>query len=195
MAITSNPGVPTERVAGRYRLIRRVGGGNMSTVYEAEDTRRSGRTVAVKLLNTEHDDALKQEIFRRETRALAQLEHPNIVSVLDYGWSSEYRCHYLVFEYIPQTLLQEISAHPDTRDHDWCWPLMRQMADALVHAHSQGVIHRDVKPSNVLIGAGDRPMLVDFGVSLLKFELATGVTVSAFFSGACQKYLAEAQQC
>jgi serine/threonine protein kinase len=180
--IVSNPALPAERVAGRYRLIRRIGGGNMSTVYEAQDTRRGRRPVAVKLLNTEHDDALKQEIFRRETRALSQLEHPNIVTVLDYGWSGEYRCHYLVFEYIPRTLLDEIAAHPNTRDHDWCWPLMRQMTDALVHAHSQGVIHRDVKPSNVLIAADGLPMLVDFGVSLLKFELATGVTVSSFFS-------------
>jgi serine/threonine protein kinase/DNA polymerase III delta prime subunit len=178
----SDSSLSAKRVAGRYRLIHRVGGGNMSTVYEAEDTRRGNRTVAVKLLNTEHDDALKQEIFRRETRALAQLEHPNIVSVLDYGWSGEYRCHYLVFEYIPRTLLDEITAHPNNRDHDWCWPLMCQMTDALVHAHSQGVIHRDVKPSNVLIAAAGRPMLVDFGVSLLKFELATGVTVSSFFS-------------
>ncbi len=182
MEPVSNTAVPAEPVAGRYRLIRRVGGGNMSTVYEAQDTRRGNRTVAVKLLNTEHDDALKQEIFRRETRALSQLEHPNIVSVLNYGWSDEYRCHYLVFAYIPRTLLEEISVHRDDRDHDWCWPLMRQMTDALVHAHSQGIIHRDVKPTNVLIGADDRPMLVDFGVSLLKFELASGVTVSSFFS-------------
>jgi serine/threonine-protein kinase len=79
----------SELVARRYRLIRKVGGGTMSTVYEARDTRRGDRIVAVKLLNTEHDDALKQEIFRRETKALSQLEHPNIVSVIDYGWSSE----------------------------------------------------------------------------------------------------------
>jgi len=154
----------------------------MSTVYEAEDTRRGRRIVAVKLLNSAHDDVLKREIFHRETRALSQLEHPNIVSVLDYGWTEEYGCHYLVFEYIPRTLLDEIVAHTNQRDHDWCWPLMRQMADALVHAHSQGIIHRDVKPSNVLIASDGRPMLVDFGVSLLKFELATGVTVSSFFS-------------
>lgn len=103
----------------------------MSTVYEAQDMRRGHRTVAVNLLNTTHDDALKQEIFRRETGALLQLEHPNIVTVFDYGWSDEYRCHYLVFEYIARTLLDEISAHPNSRDHDWCWPLFRQMADAL----------------------------------------------------------------
>jgi len=179
VSITS---IPTERVVGRYKLIRRIGGGNMSTVYEAEDGRRGNRIVAVKLLNTEHDDKLKQEIFRRETRALSQLEHPNIVTVLDYGWDSALRCHYLVFDYIPRTLLDEIVAHARSHDHDWCWPFMREMADALVHAHSQGIIHRDVKPSNVLISSDGRPMLVDFGVSYLKYELNTGVTVSSFWS-------------
>ncbi|OLE34547.1 MAG: hypothetical protein AUG45_04185 [Ktedonobacter sp. 13_1_20CM_3_54_15] len=177
-----NSSISAERVAGRYQLIQRVGGGNMSSVYEAQDTRRGNRTVAVKLLNTEHDDALKQEIFRRETRALSQLEHPNIVNVLDYGWSAEYRCHYLVFPYVPRTLLDEIERHKADGSHDWCWPLMRAMADALVHAHSQGIIHRDIKPSNVLISPEGQPQLVDFGVSFLKYELSTGVTVSSFWS-------------
>jgi len=81
----SSSSTPSERIAGRYRLIRQVGSGNMSTVYQAEDTRRSNRIVAAKLLNTEHDDVLKQEIFRRESKALSQLEHPNIVTVLDSG--------------------------------------------------------------------------------------------------------------
>jgi superfamily I DNA and/or RNA helicase/serine/threonine protein kinase len=180
MATITN--IPAEPVVGRYRLIRRVGGGNMSTVYEAEDSRRGKRIVAVKLLNTEHNDELKQEIFRRETRALSQLEHPNIVTVLDNGWDAGLGCHYLVFDYIPRTLLDEITAQARSRDNDWCWPLMREMADALVHAHSQGIIHRDVKPSNVLISSDGHPMLVDFGVSYLKYELNSGVTVSSFWS-------------
>jgi serine/threonine protein kinase len=172
----------SKRVAGRYRLIRSVGAGNMSTVYEAEDARRRGHIVAVKLLNTQHDDALKQEFFRRETRALSQLEHPNIVSVLDYGWCDEYRCHYLVLEYIPHTLLDDIAQHQADSDHTWCWPLMRALANALAHAHSQGIIHRDLKPSNILIAPDGQPKLVDFGISLLKYELGTGVTVSSFHS-------------
>lgn len=169
-------------VAGRYQLLNPIGNGNMSTVYEAQDTRRGRQKVAVKLLNTVHDDVLKEEIFRRETKALSQLEHPNIVTIFDYGWSDEYRCHYLVFAYVPRTLLDEIAAHAHDPNHDWCWPLLRHMADALVHAHSQGIIHRDIKPTNVLIDAAGQPKLVDFGVSLLKYELATGVTVSAFYS-------------
>jgi serine/threonine-protein kinase len=168
-------------IAGRYRLKSQVGTGNMSTVYEAEDTRRGHRVVAVKLLDTRHDDALKREIFRRETRALTQLEHPNIVTVLDYGWSEERRSHYLVFDYLPHTLLDVIQTHERSLDDDWCWLLMREMADALAHAHSQGVIHRDVKPSNVLISADGHAQLGDFGVSYLKYELGTGLTVSSFW--------------
>ena len=82
-----NSSISAERVAGRYQLIQRVGGGNMSSVYEAQDTRRGNRTVAVKLLNTEHDDALKQEIFRREiargTRSLGSTSEPTSRGVND----------------------------------------------------------------------------------------------------------------
>lgn len=174
--------LPTALVADRYQLVRRVGTGNMSTVYESMDTRRNNLIVAVKLLNTPHDDELKREIFRRETKALAALEHRNIVKVFDQGISEEYHCSYIVFEYIPRTLLDEIQAHKGSTDRSWCWPLMYAMANALVYAHSQGVIHRDLKPSNILITEEGIPKLTDFGISLLKFELGTGVTVSSFWS-------------
>jgi superfamily I DNA and/or RNA helicase/serine/threonine protein kinase len=154
----------------------------MSTVYEGADTRRNNLIVAVKLLNTLHDDELKREIFRRETKALATLEHVNIVKVFDQGWSEEYHCQYIIFEYLPYTLLDLIEKHKHTTDRAWCWPLMYAMANALVYAHSQGVIHRDLKPSNILINEEGIPKLTDFGISLLKFELGTGVTVSSFWS-------------
>lgn len=68
---------------GRYHLIEQVGGGQMSTVYRAQDTKRANMIVAVKLLNSTHEDALRKEIFRRETSALERLEHANIVEILD----------------------------------------------------------------------------------------------------------------
>jgi eukaryotic-like serine/threonine-protein kinase len=175
--------LPIEIVANRYRLVCPLGSGTMSTVYKAEDIRRGNRVVAVKLLNVVHDDETKREIFRRETRALEQLEHPHIIKIFDYGWSAEGKCHYIVLEYIPRTLLDVIQDHArEKEDRTWCWPLMREMVDTLVHAHSQGVIHRDLKPTNILITETGSSKLTDFGISFLKFELGTGVTVSQFWS-------------
>jgi serine/threonine protein kinase len=154
----------------------------MSTVYRAEDLLQRHKTVAVKLLNSTHDAVLKQELFRREFRALSCMEHPHIVDVLDSGWSEEHQCNFLVLEYLPRTLLHEIESHRQDSDQSWCWPLMRAMADALAYAHSEGVVHRDVKPSNVLIAPGIQPKLADFGISWLRFELSKGVTVSSFWS-------------
>lgn len=169
-------------VAGRYVLKERVGSGNMSTVYRAEDRLQGNKTVAVKLLNSPHDDVLRQELFHRELRALSRVEHPNIVEVLDSGWSEEHQCHFLVLEYLPRTLAHEIEAHTADPDQGWCWPLMRAMAAALAHAHGEGIVHRDVKPSNVLMEAGAHPKLADFGISWLRFELSKGITVSSFWS-------------
>src|SRR5579875_157383 len=181
--ISVMPNLPTELVANRYRLISPLGSGTMSTVYKAEDTKRGNRVVALKLLNVLHDDDTKREIFRRETRSLEQLEHPHIIKIFDYGWSAENKSHYIVLEYIPRTLLDAIQDPARKReDRTWCWPLMRKMIDALVHAHSQGVIHRDLKPTNILITEAGEPKLTDFGISYLKFELGTGVTVSQFWS-------------
>jgi serine/threonine protein kinase len=169
-------------VEGRYLLVERVGGGNMSTVYRAEDILQGHQTVAVKLLNSSHEDVLKQEIFRRELQALSRVEHPNIVDVLGSGWSEEHQCHYLILEYLPRTLVHEIEAHRQDSDQSWCWPLMRAMADALAYAHSESIVHRDIKSSNVLITARCQPKLADFGISWLRFELSKGVTVSSFWS-------------
>jgi len=169
-------------LANRYTLIEQIGNGNMSTVYRGEDTRRGNQTVAVKLLTTAHADALKEEFFRRETKALERLEHAYIVKIFDYGWSKEYHCHYIILEYVPRTLLDELKAHQGEKDQGWCWKLARNIAEALVHAHSQGIIHRDLKPTNILITEDGVPKLTDFGISLLKFELGTGVTVSMFWT-------------
>ncbi|HLG76363.1 MAG TPA: protein kinase, partial [Ktedonobacteraceae bacterium] len=176
------PDSTLELVAQRYRLLHPVGTGNMSTVFAGEDTWDGNRAVAVKLLNTTHNIELKQEVYRRETRSLKQLEHPHIVKIFTHGWAEAQQCYYIVLEYIPRTLLDEIHDHKNTRDRNWCWPLMREMADALVNAHAHGIIHRDLKPTNILITTTGTSKLTDFGISYLKFELGTGITVGDFWS-------------
>lgn len=172
-------------VAKRYSLIRHVGDGELSSVYEARDTRQADQKVAVKLLNTPQPDALRQEIFRRETRALKRLEHPNVVRILDYGVDETLACPFIVLEYLPRTLLDVLALHARQRAAglwDWCWPLFRALSDALVAAHSEGIIHRDLKPTNILVDEAGTPKLTDFGVSYLRYELTTGLTVSSFWS-------------
>lgn len=170
------------RVDKRYVLRSILGGGNMSKVFLAEDTSRGNALVAVKLLNTQHPDALRNEAFRRETSALERLDHPGIVRILDYGWDERYQAFFVVLEYLDRTLIDEIAAHSGTNDNTWTFALMRKLADALVYAHSEGVIHRDVKPSNILLDEAGEPKLADFGTSQLKNELSVGLTVGAFWS-------------
>lgn len=174
--------IPDGLFVRRYRLTKRIGQGNMSEVYQAEDIEHANKIVAVKLLNTQHKDVIKLEMYLRETKALEQLEHPNIIRHLGYGWSDKHRCHYIVLEYLPHTLVDEIALHRDSPEQDWCWPLMRDITDALVHAHSKGIVHRDLKSTNILISEEGVVKLTDFGISLLRFEVRTGVTLSGFWS-------------
>lgn len=169
-------------IGGRYAQVRPVGTGKMSTVWLAEDDRRQHQRIALKLLDTEHPDAVRHEIFRRETQSLERLDHPNIVRIWDHGWDEPRHCYYIALEFLGRTLLDEIAHHPDPRDNDWCWPVMRNMADALQHAHNEDVIHRDLKPSNILFADDGTPKLTDFGISRLKYELSIGLTVAGFWS-------------
>ncbi|MFN2590997.1 MAG: serine/threonine-protein kinase, partial [Actinomycetota bacterium] len=146
----------------RYRLVERIAAGGMATVWEAEDTVLH-RRVAVKLLS----DALGAddrfvERFRREARAAAGLSHPNIAGVFDYG--EEGGAPYLVMELIHgETLADRLARGP--LESDEAARIAAEIADALQAAHDAGVIHRDVKPGNVMLEAGGRVRVLDFGIA------------------------------
>jgi serine/threonine protein kinase len=170
----------------RYELIERLGGGGMATVWMAEDT-RLGRRVAVKVIS----DALAAqapyvERFRREARIAAGLSHPNLVKVYDFGSDGERP--FLVMEYIEGAVLGQGSAErPAARAQVDSETLARELLDALGHIHAAGIVHRDVKPANVLVGPDARPRLTDFGIA--QAEDWTGLTETGQVIGTL-KYLA-----
>ena len=139
----------------------------MSTVYLAQDTANNNQKVALKLLNTAHADAIKRELFKRETSALRKLSHPNIVGLRDSGWSDGQNAFYIVLDYLPYSLDVHLAGTPALPIPIEKYPIMRDLAHALANAHSEGVIHRDIKPSNVLLDSVGRAHLTDFGISKL----------------------------
>jgi eukaryotic-like serine/threonine-protein kinase len=151
-------------LSGRYRLESKLGSGGMSTVYLAVDE-TLGRHVAIKLLHgeiSEQEDQLER--FRREARAVAQLSHPNLVGVIDAG--EEGGRPFIVFEYVPgQTLKQRITAE-GRLPLDEATAYAIEIGRGLQAAHQARLIHRDVKPQNVLIDPEGRAKITDFGIAL-----------------------------
>jgi serine/threonine protein kinase len=149
------------QIAG-YRIEDVAGRGGMGVVYRAQHM-HLGRTVALKLLNPELAASEEfRERFIRESRAAAELEHPNIVPVYDAG-EVEGRL-YLAMKFIEGTDLAELLEQETKLSADRVMPLLEQLADALDAAHRHGLIHRDVKPANALLD-GDRLYLTDFGLT------------------------------
>jgi tRNA A-37 threonylcarbamoyl transferase component Bud32 len=152
-----------EVIAGRYQLEHLVGSGGMSKVYRAHD-RLLERTVALKILHEHYSqDEEYVERFRREARAVAQLAHPNVVTVIDRG-EHEGR-QYIVFEYVDGENLKELVAREGPLPPKQVVELGLQIARALSTAHSRGVVHRDVKPQNVLLSEEGLPKVTDFGIA------------------------------
>ena len=150
-------------LAERYDLEEVLGRGGMADVHRATD-RVLHRAVAVKMLRDTTDDESDRLRFTAEARTLARLSHPGLVMVLDAGTTAERP--YLVMELVDgQTLAQCCSGRP--LDASRVAAIGAQLADALAYAHGEGVVHRDVKPGNVLLGAGDRVKLADFGIARL----------------------------
>ena len=169
---------------GRYELEESVGAGRMSSVYRARDVASGGSLVAVKVLDTQHPDRIKSELFRRETSALKLLRHQNVVSLLQSGWSDSAECFYLVLSYLPYSLDGYLNDDgPFKLGHLDHYRVMRELTQALSYAHSMGVVHRDIKPSNILLDENGRPSLTDFGMSKLLSDLTVGETLAGYWSG------------
>jgi serine/threonine-protein kinase len=152
---------PGRVLGGRYRLERLIGAGGMATVWRAEDTKLE-RPVAVKALSeTLVADPAYRARFEREARVAAGLLHPNLVKVYDY--SADGPRPYLVMEYAEGPTLSALLADDPEAAHPRL--LAEGLLGALAHIHQAGVIHRDVKPSNVLVGADGSPKLTDFGIA------------------------------
>lgn len=154
-------------VAGRYRLVGRIGRGAMGVVWRAHDERLD-RTVAVKLLSfdaalggTEGEQA--DERVMREARLAAKLQHPNAIAVHDVVEHEGRPC--LVMEYLPSESLSAVMAERGALPADEVSRIGAQLADALATAHEVGIVHRDIKPDNVLIAPDGTVKITDFGIS------------------------------
>ncbi|MGN7357615.1 Stk1 family PASTA domain-containing Ser/Thr kinase [Paenibacillus sp. SAF-054] len=150
-------------LGGRYEIIERIGGGGMALVYKAHDL-LLGRNVAVKVLRQQfvHDEEFIRR-FRREAQSAASLSHPNVVSIYDVGQEDE--VHYIVMEYVEGHNLNEIIKERAPLQVDEAVRIASQICDALDHAHQNQIIHRDIKPHNILIGRNGRVKVTDFGIA------------------------------
>ena len=154
-----------EHIAGRYRLEGRLGFGGMSTVHLAFDMRLE-RRVAVKLL-AEHlaEDPTFVSRFQREAQAAARLIHPNIVQVFDSGLDEQHGQHFIVMEYIEGQSCAEILRDDGWVEVDEAVAIIEQACEGLHYAHRHGVVHRDVKPGNLLRAREGEVKLADFGIA------------------------------
>ncbi|HET6997735.1 MAG TPA: protein kinase [Solirubrobacterales bacterium] len=150
-------------LSGRYKLEAKLGSGGMSTVYLAKDGTLD-RDVAVKVMHREMSEQPDQlERFRQEARAVAKLSHPNVVAVIDAGEDSGHP--YIVFEYVEGETLKQRIARLGALDTQEALAYAIEIARGLTVAHARNMVHRDIKPQNVLIDAEGRAKLTDFGIS------------------------------
>jgi beta-lactam-binding protein with PASTA domain/predicted Ser/Thr protein kinase len=150
-------------VDGRYRILRKIGSGGMADVYCAEDT-QLGRQVALKLLYPRFaEDEQFVERFRREASSAAGLQHPNVVQVFDRGeWDGTY---YIAMEFLPGRNLKQVVREHGPLDPALAADLVIQILKAARFAHRRGIVHRDIKPHNVIVDDEGRAKVTDFGIA------------------------------
>ena len=152
-------------LGGRYEIVERLGSGGMSVVYKANCTYLR-RQVAVKILHEQYaeDDEFLQH-FRREAWAAARLSHPNIVNIYDVGEEPEDNIYYIVMEYVPGEDLRQLLRREERLSTSRAVGIALEVLKALKFAHTKGVVHRDIKPDNIIVDENDRVKVMDFGIA------------------------------
>ena len=154
----------------RYRIVERIGSGGMGDVYRAEH-RLMNRSVALKLINSQlikHPQAVER--FRREVQAAARLTHPNIVTAFDAEQAGD--VHFLAMEFVEGTDLATVVQHRGALPVAEACDCIRQAADGLQHAHEKGMVHRDIKPHNLMLSPSGQVRILDFGLAGFATESA-----------------------
>jgi serine/threonine-protein kinase len=172
----------TDLLGGRYRLDHVAGHGGMATVFAAHDTVLD-RRVAIKLLQRKRDDGgLLHARFEREARAEAKIVHPNVVSVHDIGESDDGR-PFIVMDYVAGRSLQELLADEAPLSSERVAIIGMGIARALAAAHVLNIVHRDVKPANVIVDEQGIPHLMDFGLAREIVDDDPGITAPGVLVG------------
>lgn len=155
--------VEGRKLGDRYEVISRLGGGGMAVVYKARDVLLN-RFVAIKVLNESlSNDSEFVRRFSREAQAAASLSHPNVVGVYDVG--QENHTHYIVMEVVEGPTLKEYIQQYSPLTSEEIVSIASQICDALAHAHENQIVHRDIKPHNILLGYNGRAKVTDFGIA------------------------------
>ncbi|WP_261132754.1 Stk1 family PASTA domain-containing Ser/Thr kinase [Bacillus sp. Marseille-Q3570] len=160
------------RISDRYRIIEVIGDGGMAVVYKAEDLILD-RIVAVKVLRSEYstdEDFIRR--FRREAESATSLNHPNVVNILDVG--EEEQIYFIVMEYVQGKTLKQIIREQGPLSPERSVEIMKQISSAIAHAHEHHIVHRDIKPHNILIDEDGNAKVTDFGIALA----ATSATIT-----------------
>lgn len=157
----------TGKNLGNYKVIGKIGQGGMATVYKAHELSLN-RVVALKVLSPQlSEDKAYIKRFQREAQAAARLNHPNIIQV--YAIGEEQGIHYFAMEYIKGKSLAHIRKEEGVLTPENAIPVIRQVAEALAEAHKAGLVHRDIKPGNIMIDAAGRAKVADFGIAFVSY--------------------------